>query len=1626
MRMNPGLPVDHGKVYGLVHAHVRENVRGSVQGPGCGRQAAWSNGLFLLKALPAAAALAFALPGWAIDGAAGLPQNGTVAFGDANGSVSGNQLTINQSTERAVIDWASFSIGLGKAVQFVQPNAASAVLNRVSAASNASEILGSLSANGTVMLMNPNGVMFGANSVVNVASLIATTGTIDLNNFRNTGGALITGATGSIENQGLLTASSAGLVALVAPSVTNSGTIVATGGTIALAGSDRATISLNSGLYEFAIPSGATGVGVSNALSADNPAGAARLTGATILLGVGDAANLLSGVINLEGVQQASRAITVNGDTVLLKSALQTPTVSGSSNTVNVSGAARIQDGVNISRSGGAVNVAAGTYAQPATLKINKSLTLSGAGEGATIIDASGVTDYGINVTADDVTLKDFTLYGPSANAAASYGIKVAPSGGMSARLHDFAVSKVTIRGSGRAELDLNGVDGALIDHVTADGAPVGNAAGSTQGAGIQLTDSANVTVSNSTTRHNDWGGLALYQSNRFYDQQVNNITVAGNNSFTERNPVYMQDESATRDFGTLAIAGFDHAVRNSSSTNSNFQYTWLQASQQNAFDFAVNLQAAASSYVQGWNGAQTTQNFKVGTGHLLAGGEQAMLIGSAVGAAAAGAAVDVYAGTYAEQLVLNKTGLTLTGHDGARLVVPNAAEVNGIAIAANNVTVTGMEIAGPVTQSYLSYAWGNNISRGIAVGNGITGFTISNNNIHDVRNGILIDGRNTGSVTGNRIDNTKSAISVQYTDASGITIAGNTQGAIGNEWGLNLHLNGHMDGSNVVGNGTPISAAPTLPWQQALLDLSAGNAGWSVQDQAYTSSNRTHVNVATGGSSSAQGSALTPLNTVQGGVNAVVAGGTVRVAAGVYAESVTIGKALTLKGAGVDQSIVDPVSGDAIALGGNIGANASVLIDGFTFRDAPGSGVSVAGNTVLGQLTVQNSSFNNNGHYGFSVNGSATAGVPGLANVLLSDNTFEGNGNPPGGATALGLGDIQFNYFNGNASLKNLHITGTGEHTGIHLRGYHDAIGGAVHNAGTVVFDNVTLEGSFRRPSGTVGTWNPGGPGYAIHMFEYGSVANVSFSGVNIKPTVGHGLVVEGLGSTLNIGDTRFGMADTSVVGAGTNPTSSLNIITGSNSQNNVKTNVNATAASFTGAGSGFDIEDRVGHALDSAGLGLVTWNAGNVYVTQKSASVQRGADASSAGGTVNVAAGTYAEDVRLANPYRLLFNDATVSSLTLDAGAAGSGLGGKVTANGAGGIAFNAAVNLLGDTTLATTGADITLNGDIQNIGTTAYGLRLIAGTGATRGNVHMATGGSASNALGSFEVSSNQFSLLDTLWVKGYKIDALGSVALSNHTLRGQDSSAANSLSAGGDITGATVSQGSVVITSSGNIAANVTASDVAISAGGDISGTTNSAGNVQMTSGGDISGSVSGSNVLVQAQGDLNLAVVASSSASLAGDSVVVTVAAPVVAVAAVGDAQVSGSSSEITVDAPRGSVSGSFGQVTNSGGGLVNVNGKPQGNAQLSSNSDNSRVMPSGNPLTDGAGSEEMQGVQLAQAGALMVQSDTGGISLMAPGSVGEALNNGQSVELDLSPRNGPAQSPVKASSKDSEKEQGGL
>jgi filamentous hemagglutinin family protein len=106
------------------------------------------------------------------------PTGGTVSAGNASISSSGNTLTVNQSTNSAVIDWRGFDINQGETTNFVQPSSNSITLNRVNSPS-ASTINGALNANGNIVIVNQNGVLFGKNAKVNVNSLVVSTADID-------------------------------------------------------------------------------------------------------------------------------------------------------------------------------------------------------------------------------------------------------------------------------------------------------------------------------------------------------------------------------------------------------------------------------------------------------------------------------------------------------------------------------------------------------------------------------------------------------------------------------------------------------------------------------------------------------------------------------------------------------------------------------------------------------------------------------------------------------------------------------------------------------------------------------------------------------------------------------------------------------------------------------------------------------------------------------------------------------------------------------------------------------------------------------------------------------------------------------------------------------------------------------------------------------------------------------------------------------------------------------------------------------------------------------------------------------------------------------------------------------
>jgi len=177
-----------------------------------------------------------------------LPTGGTVTSGSANIAQNNNTMNINQSSQKAIINWSTFNVGSAATVNFNQPNSQSSTLNRVNSASK-SMIDGAVNANGTVIFVNPNGIVFGKGAQVNTGSIVATTMNIaDQEYLSEKNKKIFEGsANGKIVNKGTITANNIdGYIALMAPQVKNQGVVIANmsgNNSIALVSGEKVTLT---------------------------------------------------------------------------------------------------------------------------------------------------------------------------------------------------------------------------------------------------------------------------------------------------------------------------------------------------------------------------------------------------------------------------------------------------------------------------------------------------------------------------------------------------------------------------------------------------------------------------------------------------------------------------------------------------------------------------------------------------------------------------------------------------------------------------------------------------------------------------------------------------------------------------------------------------------------------------------------------------------------------------------------------------------------------------------------------------------------------------------------------------------------------------------------------------------------------------------------------------------------------------------------------------------------------------------------------------------------------------------------------------------------------------------------
>jgi len=266
------------------------------------------------------------------------PTGPQVSAGSATVATAPNRTTIVQSSKAAVINWQSFSTALGEQVVIQQPNATAALLNRVTGA-NPSTLLGSLTANGQVYLINPNGVVVGPGAHIDAGAFFASTAQIGDSAFMAGGGLTFSGGTdASIVNLGVIKTTTGDAV-LVGRRVDNEGKIDAPNGTAALIAATAFTYTPGNGA-PVTVAAGTSkdsgGVGVNNA---------GRINAANAQLMAADG-NLYGLAVNQTGVVKATGVkvtdgrilLTADGGTVSDSGTLSAHRADGSGGTIVVGG----------------------------------------------------------------------------------------------------------------------------------------------------------------------------------------------------------------------------------------------------------------------------------------------------------------------------------------------------------------------------------------------------------------------------------------------------------------------------------------------------------------------------------------------------------------------------------------------------------------------------------------------------------------------------------------------------------------------------------------------------------------------------------------------------------------------------------------------------------------------------------------------------------------------------------------------------------------------------------------------------------------------------------------------------------------------------------------------------------------------------------------------------------------------------------------------------------------------------------------------------------------------------------------------------------------------------------------
>jgi len=1006
-----------------------------------------TNARLISSLMISTALISLAAPAHAVD-ALETPTGGNVVAGSATITSPGaGQLTVNQGSDRAVIDWNSFNIGKDATTEFVQPGQNSLAVNRVTGAgTDPTQILGTLRANGRVMVLDRNGVIFGKQARVDVGGIVASTG--DVSNAQVMSGAdrielTQNGSTGAVENHGTITVADGGLAALVAPTVRNNGTINARLGRVGLASGDKVTVDLyGDNLIEMEVAGTAQKALVENAGVINAEAGLIQISTST-------AKNVVDNVINLDGVTNVSSVSQQGGRIVL------------SGGDVNVRGT------VNASgRTGGSVNVAARNITTARTASISAN---AAAGQAAGRVDLVATNNGSFDGSISAVGAKGTGFVDTSAaNVSFGNNLRVAATDEWLIDPTNLAIDAASVAALAN-QLNFSGnvtlttpAAGADAGNITVSALLTWNSINSltltainniaiVAGGGLQSQGAGNITLNAGRDITVGGSGISTNTGNiRFNNHNGNilvtsNITSQGGSIVTDTRRFRLNSGEVNANGGNVQIhnwGGFQATANSIKTTGTGYISVQQNKATGDAF-FSVNSIQNIVNAVRHSGTGEARVSIGVGTwNENVTIDRNLMLLGRNAGLTGYG--------TRNTETVISAAGTAVTvkadnvqvngfKFDGGNTAVRSSG-YNNVVVSNNIITNTKSDAV------FIENGTGGRVSRNLITNSGKNGVMLNhmdnmyaiNNHINNTAGSAINANRSNGlTATGNIIHSAGSygiyagggnAFNISnnylgYTDA-GVTLAGSAAKGAGIHVSdsVNTSLSHSVVQNNTIANVTGITAFNghgIQVFNSQYVDIGGAGAGNTITGVAANG-----VQLANSGFMTVTGNTITNSKSGIGAStsnNVTIAGNTIGGTTAVYGINVTTTSDASVTGNTVGATGSDGILGDTTT---------NMVIDGNTVTGAGTNGIRSHNgrNTVLANNTVTNAAGT-----GIRVHGNQTTGV------LVEGNTITD--------APLGM------YFDdGEIDLSGTTNTINGGNVGMRFRGTQPSLVG--NTIGTTVFN--------------------------------------------------------------------------------------------------------------------------------------------------------------------------------------------------------------------------------------------------------------------------------------------------------------------------------------------------------------------------------------------------------------------------------------------------------------------------------------------------------------------------------------------------------------------------------------------